>query len=274
LKNLIVAMLTSQFTSLSLKLVSVILIISSILDYITLIDFSKFQDLAWRITFTGQLVDRGVVPLVGIVFMVVGYWIDTNTDRVNPAKKSSFDLRVPTFIIASALGLLFLLLVPLHLSNLIQVNSETLTQIQQGADQAESKIKVQFDELSQLANNPQNLQKLDAQIQELTKAIGSGQLQGQPLNPIQVQQLEERKKQLQNFRELAKNPKAIKERLNEIQTQLRGQKLEQEKTQKTKVIKEGLRTELSSIMLAIGYISLGWLGLKGVGNSGKSRKTA
>ncbi|MGL5804311.1 MAG: HpsJ family protein [Xenococcaceae cyanobacterium] len=262
-------MLTSQFTSLCLKLASVVLIISSILDYITLIFPFKFPDRAWQITVAGQLVDRGVVPLVGIVFLVLAYWIDNNTERVNPAKKSSFDLRFPAFILASSLGLIFLLIVPLHLSNLIQINSAKLTQIQQGADQAESQIKAQFEKLSQLANDPQSLQKLDAQIQDRTTAIGSGQLQGKPLNPSEIQQLEAEKKQLQSVRELSKNPKALKERLNEIQTQLRGEKLEQENNEKSKVIREGIRTLLSSLLLAIGYIAMGWIGLKNLGKTSK-----
>jgi hypothetical protein len=260
-------MLTSQFTSLASKLVASILIISSLLDFITLAIPFKIQDRAWQLTFTGQLVDRGVVPLVGIIFLLLGYWIESNTSTAHPGtKKSKFDLRVPAFIISSTLGLIFLLLIPLHISNLGQFNSAALTQIQQGAEQAETKVKAQFEELSQLANNPENIKKLEAEIQNLTLAIGSGQLQGQLLNPLQIQQLEERKKQLQNFQELAKNPKNISKTLNELQTQIRGKKLEQENTEKTRIIKEGIRTGLSSLLLSIGYIAIGWLGLKSVKN--------
>jgi hypothetical protein len=255
-------MLTSQFTSLSLKLVASILIISSIVDYITLAIPFKIQDVAWKLTFTGKLVDRGVVPLLGIVFLLLGYWIDSNTNSANSAKKSKFDLKVPAFIISSTLGLIFLLLVPFHISNLSQFNTAALTQIQEGANQAETRAKAELEQLSQLANNPEQLKQLDSEIQTLTQAIGSGQLKGQPLSPVQIQQLEQEKKQRQVYRELAKNPKAIKTKLNEIQTQIRGQKLEKENNEKTKIIVEGIRTVLTSIMLAIGYIALGWLGLR------------
>jgi hypothetical protein len=258
-------MLTSQFTSLSLKLVASILIISSIVDYITLAIPFKIQDVAWKLTFAGKLVDRGVVPLLGIVFLLLGYWIDSNTNSANSTKNSKFDFKIPAFIIASTLGLIFLLIVPFHISNLSQFNSAVVTQIRDGADQAETKAKAELEQLSQLANNPEQLKQLDTQIQTLTQAIGSGQLQGQALNPVQIQQLEQEKKQRQVYRELAKNPKAIKAKLNEIQNQIRGQKLERENNEKTKIIVEGIRTVLTSIMLAIGYIVLGWLGLRYAG---------
>ena len=68
----------SPFTSLALKLIGVILILSSLLDYITLAIPFQPLNAEWQIGFTGQIVDRGIVPMVGIAFLLVGYWIDTS----------------------------------------------------------------------------------------------------------------------------------------------------------------------------------------------------
>jgi hypothetical protein len=262
--------MNTQFTYFCLKIIGVILILSSLLDYITLAIPPQLLDSQWQFDFTTQIVDRGIIPMVGIAFILMGYSIDTS--MANASNKSGIDLRMPTFILSSILGLVFLLLVPLHLSNLHQVNSNVLTQIEQKADQAENNIKSQYDQLNTLIKDPQRLQQLEAQISKINSAISSGQYQGQSLNAEQIQRLEEQKKQLENLRELAKNPDSVEGRLSELQTQLRDQKLEQEGRAKTDALKQGFRTGLSSLMLAIGYIAIGWLGLKGMGGASVSRK--
>ena len=262
----------SPFTSLALKLIGVILILSSLLDYITLAIPFQPLNAEWQISFTGQVVDRGIVPMVGIAFLLVGYWIEASVASTN--KKPTFDLRLPVFILASLMGLIFLLLVPLHLNNLREAQSTAISQINQGAGEAESRIKTQFDQLNTLSQDPKRLQQLDTRIKEIDVAINSGQVQGQRLNPEQLQNLNQTKQQLQNFRELAKNPEALEARLNELQTQLRDQKLERENRAKTEALKQGIRTGLSSLMLAVGYIAIGWLGLKKMGKPPVSSKKA
>lgn len=262
----------SPFTSLALKLIGSILILSSVLDYITLA--IPFQPLSaeWQIRFTGQIVDRGIVPMVGIAFMLVGYWIEASLS--SPNKKPSFDLRLPVFILASLMGLMFLLLVPLHLNNLREAQSAAISQINQGAGEAENRITTQFEQLNALSQDPQRLEQLNDRIREIDTAINSGQVNGQRLNPEQLQNLNQTKQQLQNFRELAQNPEALEARLTELQTQLRDQKSERENRAKIEALKQGIRTGLSSLMLAVGYIAIGWLGLKNLGKPPVTKKKA
>lgn len=261
----------SQFTSLCLKSVGVILIASSILDYITLAIPFQPLDSQWQISFTSQIVDRGIVPLVGMGFILVAYWIESS---IGNGKKSAFDLKIPVFFLSLLLGIVFLILVPLHLNNLRLASSDALTQIEQRAGQAETRISDQYEQLNDIVKNPQRLQQLETRIQEINNAIGSGQFQGQQLNSEQLQRLEETKAQLQNFRDLAQNPQALEQRLGELQTQLREQKLEREERAKTEALKQGIRTGLSSLMLAIGYLIIGWVGLKSTGESQPGGKRA
>jgi len=244
---------------------------SSLLDYFSLAIPLNWQDPQWQINFTSQIVDRGIIPMVGISFFLVGYWMDANG---NTSEKSSVpDLRLPVFLLASFLGLLFLLMVPLQLSSLNRVSTEALNQIQEGAGQAEERIQAQYDQLNQIAQNPESLKQIDQNIQQIDQALASGQLEGQQLNQQQIQELQQQKQQLDNLRQLASNPQQLEEKLNEIQTQLRSRKLERQNQVKAQMTKQGVRVGLSSLMLAVGYTMIGWLGLKGMGvNKPKARK--
>lgn len=52
----------SPFTALALKTVGLILIVSALLDYVILaIPFNPLQR-EWQLSFTTQIVDRGVIP--------------------------------------------------------------------------------------------------------------------------------------------------------------------------------------------------------------------
>lgn len=260
----------SKFTSLCLKTVGTILIVSSLIDYITLAIPFQPLDSQWQIAFTGQIVDRGIVPMVGMAFMLVGYWIENSVSKT--AKSSGFSMKIPVFILSLLLGFIFLILVPLHLNNLRLVSTDALAQLEQRADEAEGRISEQYEQLNAISTDPQRLQLLENRIQEIDTAIGSGQFQGQQLNPQQLQRLEETRQQLETFRELANNPEALEARLSQLQTQLRDQKLQRESRARTEALKQGVRTGLSSFLLAIGYLIMGWFGLQSA-NSGGSKTT-
>ena len=239
----------SPYTSLSLKLVGVILTISSVLDYIVLAIPFEPMNREWQVGFTSQIVDRGIIPMVGIAFLLLGYWIDNNNVAPNlSGGRSRIDLRQPVFIFASILGLLFLLLVPLHVNNIRLLSSDKLQEIEQGAGEIENRLEAQSGRL------------LDQQIQVIEEALKTGQLQGQQLNEQQRQQLEQRKQQLLSLRN---NPDALQAQLDERKNQLGAERLKLEKKAKTEGLKQGLRIGLSSLMLAVGYSVIGWLGLKG-----------
>ena len=260
----------STFTSLCLKTIGTILVVSSLLDYIALaIPFQPF-DSQWQISFTSQIVDRGIVPMVGMAFILVAGWIESTVN--NQSQKSGFDIKLPAFFLSMFLGVVFLVLVPLHVNNLMIAKSDALTQIEARAGEAETQISEQYKQLNDIVKNPERLQQLESRIKEINTAISNGNFQGQKLSTLQLNRLEETKLQLQNFRDLAKNPQALKARLEELQIQLRDQKLEREKTAKTEALKQGVRTGLSSLMLAIGYLLIGWIGVKANGGSQPNRK--
>jgi hypothetical protein len=192
---------------------------------------------------------------------------------VNENSKEAFDLKLPVFVLSILLGIMFLVLVPVHLINLQAVSSDALNQIAQKASQAETQIGEQSVQLQAIANNPQSLQQLESRVKEIDTAISQKQFQGQKLTPEQIQNLQNTQKQLQTFRELAKNPTALKTRLDELQVQLQNEKLQRESLAKTEAIEQGLRIGASSLMLAIGYLIIGGVGLQKISGTGVGSQT-
>ncbi|MGK7953823.1 MAG: HpsJ family protein [Crocosphaera sp.] len=262
------------FTSLVLKLIGVIFILSSLLDYVTLAVPPNFDNQSWQIGLVTNIVDRGVVPLVGMAFILVGYFIDGLADA-NPLKKSGFSLKLPVYILAALLGLVFLLMVPLHLSNLNSAKTDALERIQQGAGQGAEQIQQFLTQVDTLSKNPN---QLNQQINRLNQAVESGQVQGRQLNAQQLETLRQQRDQLQGLRDLAQNPEEYNKRTEELKNQLETQLLERRKQAEgqanTQALKQSLRIGLSSLMLAIVYSVIGWIGLKSEISSPKGPKAA
>jgi hypothetical protein len=127
----------SAFTSLCLKLIGTIFILSFLLDAITLAIPLNWQNPQWQIGFVTSLVDRGIVPLVGMSLILLGYWIDNSSG--NPSLGAG--LRLPMFGLAIFLGLIFLLLVPVHLNKLNQAQASLMEQSNRVPDKVKSKYK-------------------------------------------------------------------------------------------------------------------------------------
>lgn len=256
-----------------LKLVGLILILSSFLDYAILLlppsipstvpaEQASLTFLQWQQNVTSQLIDRGVIPMVGLAFLFIAFWIDSNTGV--PSRKGLQNLLKPGALVLSALlGLAFLLPIPL-----LNVNSSRLLkaqanqQINQGAEQAETQIKSQSQQLSTLAQNDQLLSQLD-------QAISTGQIQGAQLNPAQLDQLKERRDLLQKAKQ---DPKSINQLVEQRQTQIRSQKQQAQKQAQDQFLKSVVRSGLSSLLLAIGYLGIAVLGLASLGGLKAGRR--
>lgn len=256
----------SKYTTLCLKLAGLIFILSFLLDVLTFAIPLQWQNSQWQIGFVTTIVDRGIVPMVGMVLILIATWIDSTLNIPAATAKTSAFLRIFTFILATLLGLLFLLMIPIHFNNINQVKTNALEQIQKGADQGEEQIKQFLANLNSLSQNPQ---LLNQEIAQRTQVIENGQFQGRPLTEQQLVQLRQQKEQLQNLRDLSKKPEEFKKRREEIQNQLQTQLLDRRRDAENKAnvesLKQWLRICLSSLMLAIGYSVIGWLGLRAQG---------
>ena len=252
----------SNFTSLCLQTIGGILVLTSLLDYLTLAIPFQLLDAQWQINFTSQIVDRGIVPMVGIVLIVLSYWVESTSSKSKLNK--GFVLRLPAFCLSLFLGLVFFLLVPLHLNNLRIISSQNLAQIDASKEEAQSLIAQRYEQLK----NPQNFQLITRRISDIDRVLDSGELDGVAISSQQRQQLVNDKQGLENLSKNVKNPAALDARLDEAQTKLRTETLEQKSRAKTEVIKQGLRTGISSLLLGIGYLLMGWFGLQNTKSNG------
>ncbi|MFN6566337.1 hypothetical protein A6770_21410 [Nostoc minutum NIES-26] len=277
--------MTNRFASvnaaLTLKVVGIILILSFFLDFVILLLPFQPTDRTWQINLATALVDRGIVPLVGLGMLFVGYWID---DASNGDRPPSVDLRFPALIISSILGLLFLLIFPLHLNNVRQASTQTVNQINQDADQAENQLKSQLAQFQAQLNNEQGkaqLEQLRNQARaQFTELLKDDQKYKQAIeNPqLPAAQKELLKKFKANPQELDKfiaqqtDPQGL---ANQRLSQIRERKEAAEKQAKDNAWKSGLRIGISSLLLSIGYIIIGWTGLRSMGTlQGSGRKAA
>ncbi|BBD54452.1 hormogonium polysaccharide biosynthesis protein HpsJ [Planktothrix agardhii] len=255
----------SSTTSLILKLVGVILIFSSLVDFLVILIPPNFLNRGWQISVTSDLVDRGIVPMVGMTLVFIAFWMDAATEgNIKPAKPFA-SLRFWIALLASLFGLLYLLLFPLHLNNTRLARAEALAEINQQATQAQTQLESQLGSpefQQQIQQKKTQLKDQFAGLAQNPEALN--QALANPNLPNEVRQILEQSKS---------NPKAVEEFLNQqadnLPTQLLGQirdrKQELEKQAKTQSLKSSLRTGISSLLLAIGYITLGWTGLKGLG---------
>jgi hypothetical protein len=234
--------------------------------------------------------------MLGLGAILTAYWFDKVDEG---SRRSSSSLKLPIFILSSLLGLIFLLIFPLHFSNVNQLKDQELIRINQAAEQSENQIKDQLaqDETeikNQLAQQQKQFgnEQIKAALEkqrpvlkqqlatELNKVIKDEKKYNQALNN---KQLPEAQKNL--LKQYKLNPKALDDFINQqtdpqqlaaLATQ-RISKINQEATQKITQIRtqkeqqlqktqedtwKELRISISSLLLSIGYIVIGWTGLK------------
>jgi hypothetical protein len=260
-----------QFSSVAartLKVVGIILILSALLDCIVLSLPGETSDLfnrAWQLAAATQIVDRGIIPLMGIALLMTGFWVDSSSGVSIERRQVWLDLRFWALLISSLLGLLYLSLVPVHLNNTRLELQDALAQVDREAGQAEGQLEAQITSDQFRAQVEQLKSQRRTQIAALLQ--DDGKLQ-QALQSSEVPQ--ELKTVLRNSKN---DPKALdnflEQQAQELPTQARNEirtrKQQKEKELRTRSRNSSLQTGISSLLLAIGYITVGWTGLRSMG---------
>ncbi|MBE9201545.1 MULTISPECIES: HpsJ family protein [unclassified Nodularia (in: cyanobacteria)] len=276
--------MTNRFASgnaaLTLKVVGIILILSFLLDFLILMFPFQPTDRGWQISLATAIVDRGIVPLVGIGMLFVGYWID----GVGDSGPRGIDIRFPVLVLASFLGLMFLLIFPLHLNNVRQASIQNVEQIRQDAELAENQLQNQLSQFQAQINNEQGKAQLEQlrnqarnQFTELLKNEASYQqaLNNPQLPAAQKELLKKFKanpQELESFIAQQTDPQA---QATQRVSQIRQRREEAQKQAKDNAWKSGMRIGINSLLLSIGYMIIGWTGLRSMGVlQGSKRKVA
>ncbi len=264
---------SSQIASTTLKVAGGTIVLSSILDFIVLAVPPQIGNRGWLIGLATQLVDRGIVPMVGIALLLAGFWIGSTAAGPQESPKKILDLRLWALLLSSLLGLMYLLLFPVHLNNVYRAQNQTLEQIQEQATLAEQELQAQIESEEFKARIQERKAQLKAQItsllqdeERLQEAIDNNEV------PAQVQELLEQSKTdpaaIDRF--LDQQAQALPEQLI---GRIRSRREELRGDTSTRTFKSSLQTGINSLLLAIGYVTIGGTGLKSMGiGRGKGRR--
>lgn len=244
---------SSFLTPLALKTAGAVLILSSLIDLVFMLVFPP-ENLVldggrWWLYATSQLVDRGLLPLVGIAFMVTGDWIKIVSTEDGGNRGNIW--RIGTFVLASLLGLIFVLIIPFQLNATNEFKTQELGKISKEVTQIEAGIK---NNLKQI--NAQSKDKLKEQITAIDKELKGGQIPPERLTNLQITK--------SKLELLLNDPKKFAAESEQNLQQLQKQKQKVETQASERMLKTGVRTSLASFLLAIAYITIGWTGLRRV----------
>jgi hypothetical protein len=253
----------ASLVSLALKTVGVIMILAALLDIITFLIPFEVSDRPWLVNVVTQVVDRGIIPMIGVALVLTGFWVDGNSPPPVNELKNWQDLRFWAVLLASVLGIFYVLLIPLHLNNVRLNYSQALERIDEEATQAENQLT----------------QRLGAEVDQQRAQIG----RLIAADDDQIQRAIEAKainqEQADQIRKFRQDPASVdpylKQRADQLRTQLQTEvgvrKEETRNKARTESWKSGIRVGLSSLMLAIGFSIIGWTGLKILGQSPERR---
>lgn len=224
----------SPLASQVLNLVGVILILSFLVELLVLLISPQFANPRWQVDLITQLVDRGIIPLVGFAFIYTAFGFQPAPGMSRQAAWQN--PKFWAFVVASLLGLLFLLMIPFHLTTTGQLSQEAISSIDQRASQAEVQIQQRQSQIKALVQS--------GQIDQL--------IQSNRVPPEQIPLLQQ----------LKQDPQALEREAEAARNRLREQQQQAQVQTRTDTTKSRLRISLRSLLLAIGYITIGWSGLR------------
>jgi hypothetical protein len=223
-----------------LKVVSVLLILTFFVDLGVLLTSPQFNNPQWQLNLMNQLIDRGVTPMIGFGLLYAGSWIESSAAGkpvAPPAQTAPWvDWRFWAFVVSSILGLLFLLLVPLQFNVTGQLSEQASEQINQQATQAEQRIEQEQSQLKAIADSGR-----------LPDILKSGQL------PPQQQAI---------LQQMQQNPQSVQKQVQQARDQVATSKSQALDQTRREAMMSRLRGGLRSFLLAIGFVTIGWSGLR------------
>lgn len=249
----------SNLAALSLRVAGIIVTLSALVDMFILPIPYQFGERAWQLAWTTQIVDRGLVPVVGLALLFASYWVENSAGIGQGDRPLWLTLRFWAAILASVLGLLYVIVFPLHLNNVRLNNADVQERLVQEAETAEGQVQQQL--LAQVQQRRAQIgQLLQAPDEQLDLAVNQNLLTAEDADRI---------------REFRENPETIDPFLQEQaqaslaqeQTQIQENRETASQAARMDSLKSGLRVGLNSLLLAIGYIIIGWFGLRLLGQT-------
>jgi hypothetical protein len=224
-----------------LRLVGIILILSFFFDFIiTLAIGAQFDNLQWQLNFVNQLVDRGMTPLIGFALLYAGFWIQINANNIPASaalqRAAWQDWRFWAFVFSSLLGLFFLLAIVFNINVTGRIVAQLEKQVNDQANQQLNRIEQENRQYKAwVANN---------QVEQILK---SNQL------PPELQML---------LLQAQKTPQVLDQVANQKREQVANAQKQAIGQAQGESLLSQVRIGLRSFLMAIGFITIGWSGLR------------
>ncbi|MGB3201588.1 MAG: HpsJ family protein [Nodosilinea sp.] len=239
----------SPLAAIALKVAGAIAILSALLDFLILLIPPNLTNVQWQLATTTQVVDRGIVPLIGIALLLAGLWVDNSVGRMAQRKSLTTDLRFWVCALASLLGVLYLLLTLLHL-NAVRLSSQTaLAQV--GTEAGEAATQLQQRLSTELSQQQSQLGAILQNEELLDQAIQSGQL------PPDIEQYRNDPEGLTQFLQ-----QQADQAQQQIEAEIGTRRAQAERQVRTEAWRSAIRISVISVLLAVGFSIIGWLGLR------------
>ena len=269
----------SPFITQTLKLVGVVLILSFLLDFVILAFPAGERDALWQIGFITATVDRGITPVIGLAFLMVGYWFERSNNDTLTQPPSWLSLKFWALLLSSLLGLLFLVMIPLHINNVNTESARAVERINENSSQEEAKLQNEISQAQAQLGDPNVRTKLESDKNkfktQVTALLQNEQQFNQAINSDRTPENE--KKLLRQFKA---NPNALEDFLTQQSdpVALGSKRLAQLQTQKQNLVNQAkqealqssIRMTVRSLLISIAYIFIGWMGLRSLLSAKKS----
>ena len=269
----------SPFITQTLKLVGVVLILSFLLDFVILAFPAGERDALWQIGFITATVDRGITPVIGLGFLMLGYWLERSNDDSLTQPPSWLSLKFWALLLSSLLGLLFLIMIPLHINNVNTKSVRAVERINENSSQEEAKLQNEISQAQAQLGDPNVRTKLESDKNkfktQVTALLQNEQQFNQAINSDRTPENE--KKLLRQFKA---NPNALEDFLTQQSdpVALGSKRLAQLQTQKQNLVNQAkqealqssIRMTIRSLLISIAYIFIGWMGLRSLLSAKKS----
>ncbi len=271
----------SPFITQTLKLVGIVLILSFLLDFVILAFPAGERDALWQIGFITATVDRGITPVIGLAFLMVGYWFERSNNDTLTQPPSWLSLKFWALLLSSLLGLLFLVMIPLHINNVNTESARAVERINENSSQEEAKLQNEISQAQAQLGDPNVRTKLESDKNkfktQVTALLQNEQQFNQAINSDRTPENE--KKLLRQFKA---NPNALEDFLVQQSdpVALGSKRLAQLQTQKQKLVNQAkqealqssIRMTVRSLLISTAYIFIGWMGLRSLLSTKKSRQ--
>jgi hypothetical protein len=234
--------------ALCLKLTGIILILIALIDLIFAAVPPDFLNPDWLSNLLAQWVGQGIGPMMGLAVLFLGIWLGAQQGDRLPLRLLNTSLMV-----CGLLGVLFLLLVPLHFNSSRLASAAATRTLNQEALAAEQDLKQQLSQRRELARallaDPARQAELKRQLEQ-DDLSESQRAQLQTVKAA-VDRLQADPKRLDQDIEAA-----FQEGMSQIQAQQ--QAAQNQFTGEMRELR--LRVSLTSLLLSAGYLSIAWTG--------------